>query len=305
MRLLVTGGAGFIGSHLVERLVDEGHHVDVVDDLSGGSLSNLAEVRAARTGRLTVHQLDVRDPGVPDLVVRRGPEVVFHLAVPAEGPSFEEAVADAEINVVGSLNVLEGARRAGSRKVVFASSGLGLYAAPSASELPIREKHPQQPLTSQGVAKKAVVDYLIAYREAHAVEFTALVLAEVYGPRQRHGLVADIAAQATTGEVTVDAERTVDLVYVDDAVDAFVRAVRKGSGLVANIGTGVETSVADLVAMVAASLGVDAPVLARSTGSDGPQRFALDPGRARIHLGWSPWTTLADGLAETFGPRQS
>ena len=299
MKVLVTGGAGFIGSHLVDRLVGEGHHVDVIDDLSSGSLGNLAEARAGRTGRLTIHQVGIGDPGVPDLMVRRAPEVVFHLAAVVANETFDGAVADAEANVVGSLNVLEGARRAGVRKVVFASDGRCTYGSASGAELPIREKHPQRPLTPHGVAKRAMVDYLAAYREAHALEFTALVLAEVYGPRQRHGLVAEMITSLQQGQVTPDVPDTTDLVFVDDVVDAFVRAAGKGSGLVANIGTGVEISVSDLAAMVAEHLGVTLASLSRSTGPEGPRRFALDPGRARIHLGWSPWTTLADGLAQT------
>ncbi|MFP3905515.1 MAG: NAD-dependent epimerase/dehydratase family protein [Acidimicrobiales bacterium] len=301
MRLLVTGGAGFIGSHLVERLVDGGHHVDVIDDLSSGSLGNLADARASRTGRLTIHQVDVRDPGVPDLMVRREPEVVFHLAARADAGSFDESVADAEVNVGGSVNVLEGARRAGTRKVVFASSGAAIYAPATGAQLPLREKHPQQPLTPHGVAKKAVVDYLVAYRECHDLEFTTLVLAEVYGPRQRHGLVAEVLAAVAAAEpveLAADGARTCDLVYVDDVVDAFIRAADKGSGLVANIGTGLETSIDELVEAAGEALGSEPVPVVAAGGPDGHLRFALDPGRARIHLGWSSWTSLSDGLVQ-------
>ena len=300
MKALVTGGAGFIGSHLVERLVDDGHHVDVIDDLSTGSLANLAVVRAGRTKRLTIHQVDVRDPGLADLMERRQPEVVFHLASHDDGAgSIDRAVADAETNVVGSLNVFEGARRAGSRKVVFASTGILLYQAPTASDLPVREKHPHLPLTPHGVAKKAAIDYLVAYREMHAVEFTALVLANVYGPRQRTGVTAAFVEQLLAAEpCTVDGDgtQTRDFIFVNDVVEAFVRAGERGSGLVVNIGTGTETSVNELHARLCAVAGRSVPTVKRPTRSGDLARFALDPGRARIHLGWAPWTSLEDGL---------
>jgi UDP-glucose 4-epimerase len=158
------------------------------------------------------------------------------------------------------------------------------------------------PLSPHGVAKKVVVDYLAAYRETHAIEFTALVLAEVYGPRRRSGLVAGWLAQIQAGEpCTIDGSGldTLDLVFVDDVVDAFVRAADKGSGLVVNIGTGVETSVADLLAHVARLAGATSERAgAKAAKGAEPNRFALDHGRARIHLGWKPWTSLDDGLRQ-------
>src|SRR3954453_15476862 len=184
MRALVTGGAGFIGSTLVDRLLAEGHAVDVVDDLSTGSLANLSESRADRSHQLTFHQLDIRHPDLVSLVERRAPEVIFHLA--AQGDvrvSVARPVFDAEVNVLGSLNILEGARAAGSRKVVFASSGGTIYGDPDPSLLPIKESSPQVPLSPYGVAKKVVGDYLQAYRTLHDLEYTALALANVYGPR--------------------------------------------------------------------------------------------------------------------------
>ncbi|MGH9186203.1 MAG: NAD-dependent epimerase/dehydratase family protein, partial [Acidimicrobiales bacterium] len=195
MHMLVTGGAGFIGSNLVDRLLAEGHAVDVVDDLSTGSLANLADARADRTGRLTIHQFDIRSPNLVQLVARRQPEVIFHLAAQADvRVSVARPTFDAEVNILGSLNVLEGARAAGSRKVVFASSGGTIYGDPDPSELPLKESQPQRPLSPYGVAKKAVGDYLLAYRELHDLEYTALALANVYGPRQDpHGEAGVVA----------------------------------------------------------------------------------------------------------------
>ncbi|MGQ0433565.1 MAG: NAD-dependent epimerase/dehydratase family protein [Microthrixaceae bacterium] len=306
MKALVTGGAGFIGSTLVDRLLAEGHAVDVIDDLSNGSLANLAEARANRDHALKVHQVDIRDSGVIDLIARRGPEVVFHLAAQADvRVSVARPVFDAEVNIIGSLNVLEGARLAGARKVVFASSGGTIYGEPAPADLPVRESHPQQPLSPYGVAKRVVTDYLNVYRELHALEFTSLAMANIYGPRQdphgEAGVVAIFAGLLLKGQpctIFGDGNQTRDFVYVDDAVDAFVRAADRGSGLLCNIGTGVETSVNELYAAMAASAGVTEPPTYGAARPGELARSALDPARAGMHLGWEPWTSLVDGVGE-------
>lgn len=306
MRALVTGGAGFIGSTLVDRLLAEGHSVDVVDDLSSGSLANLSEARADRDNDLKVHQLDIRDPSVVDLIARREPEVVFHLAAqPDVRVSVARPAHDAEINVVGSLNVLEGARVGGSRKVVFASSGGTIYGEPAPADLPVKESHPQQPLSPYGVAKRAVNDYLHAYRALHSMEFTSLAMANIYGPRQdphgEAGVVAIFAGLLLEGKpctIFGDGAQTRDFLYVDDAVDAFVRAASRGSGLLCNVGTGVETSVSELYATMAAAAGVLEPPDHVPARPGELARSALDPARAALHLGWEPWTDLSTGVGE-------
>jgi UDP-glucose 4-epimerase len=307
MKALVTGGAGFIGSTLVDRLLAEGHAVDVIDDLSTGSLANLADARSDRAHEFSFHQIDIRDPGVSDLIARRRPDVVFHLAAQADvRVSVARPAFDAEVNVIGSLRVLEGARQAGSRKVVFASSGGTIYGAPDASELPINEQHPQRPISPYGVAKKVVGDYLYAYRELHALEFTALALANVYGPRQdphgEAGVVAIFAGRLLAGDpctIFGEGTQTRDFVFVDDVVDAFVRAADKGSGLLANIGTGVETSVNALYQSMARAAGVDQPAVHAPARPGELDRSSLDPGKAALYLGWQPWTTLDDGTRAT------
>jgi UDP-glucose 4-epimerase len=305
MRALVTGGAGFIGSTLVDRLLAEGHAVDVVDDLSSGKLANLAAARADRSNELTFHQLDIRDPSLVDLMVRRSPEVVFHLAAQIDvRVSVANPVLDAQINVIGSLNVLEGARASGVQKVVFASSGGTIYGEVADADLPAKETHPQVPLSPYGVSKKVVGDYLTAYRELHQLEYTALALANVFGPRQdphgEAGVVAIFAGKLLAGEpctIFGDGAQTRDYVYVDDVVDAFVRAAERGSGLLLNVGTGQETSVVELHRIMAEAAGVPvAPAFAPARSGE-LARSCLDPRRAAIHLGWKPWTTLPVGTA--------
>ncbi len=305
MKVLVTGGAGFIGSALVDRLLAEGHEIDVLDDLSTGSLANLAEARSDRTHRLRFHQIDVREPHVADLVARRAPEVVFHLAAQADvRASVTRPAFDAEVNVIGTVNVLEGARRAGTRKVVVASSGGTLYGEVAPRHLPAKESQKLAPVSPYGVSKRVALEYLRVYRHLHDLEYTALALANVYGPRQdpagEAGVVAVFAARLLRDEpctIYGDGEQTRDYVYIDDVVDAFVRAAERGDGLMINVGTGVQTSVNDLYATMAAAAGVDRPARSAAARPGELARSALDPARAAIQLGWSPWTDLAEGTA--------
>ncbi|MFP5376322.1 MAG: NAD-dependent epimerase/dehydratase family protein [Acidimicrobiia bacterium] len=307
MRTLVTGGAGFIGSTLVDRLLAEGHAVDVVDDLSAGSFANLADARSDPAFDFTFHRLDVRSDQVVELIARRRPEVVFHLAAQADvRVSVSRPAFDAEVNILGTIKVLEGARRAGSRKVVFASSGGTIYGTVAPEDLPARESHPQRPESPYGVAKKAAGDYLAAYRELHDLEFTSLALANVYGPRQdphgEAGVVAIFAGRLLAGErctIFGDGDQTRDFVFVDDVVDAFVRAAERGGGLLVNVGTGVETSVNALYDTLARAAGVAQPAAYAPPRPGELARSALDAGRAALHLGWKPWTSVEEGCAAT------
>ncbi len=301
--MLVTGGAGFIGSTLVDRLLAEGHEVDVVDDLSTGSLSNLAEARGDAGRRLTFHRMDIRTAEVIELMGHRRPEVVFHLAAQADvRVSVADPVFDADVNVLGTLRVLEGARTSGAGRVVFAASGGTLYGEPDASELPLKESLPHRPLSPYGVSKKSAIDYLVAYRELHSLEFAALALANVYGPRQNPhgeaGVVAIFADRILRGApITIfgDGEQTRDFVYVDDVVDAFVRGATKGGGLICNIGTGRETSVNELVREMSTQANVEVTSNFEPLRPGELQRSALDPSRAGIQLGWRSWTGLGTG----------
>ena len=301
--MLVTGGAGFIGSTLVDRLLAEGHEVDVVDNLSTGSLANLAEARASG-GAFRFHQLDIRDESLTELVIHRPPEVIFHLAAQISvAASVEQPVYDAEVNVLGSLRVLEAARAAKTRKIVYAASGGTLYGDVDPADLPVAEHAPHGPMSPYGVSKKAAIDYLAAYRTLHHMEFTALALANVYGPRQEPhgeaGVVAIFAILLVAGEPCVifgDGSDTRDYVYVDDVVDAFARAAKRGGGLVLNIGTATETSTSELYRLMAAAAGTSALPRHAAERPGDIRRSALDPDRAGIHLGWKPWTAFADGV---------
>jgi len=279
--VLVVGGAGFIGSHLTERLLAEGHTVDVVDLLTSGSLSNLAGARTAG-GDLKIHTLDACADEFQALVAMRSPDVIYHLAVLPPGVPAERSAGDAMRSTIG---VLEAARALGDVKVVVALTAVTLYGEVPSKDQPVKESQPWSPV---GV-----------HREEHAVEFTALALSNVYGPRQRPdggvvGAFANVLREGVTPMLHGDGRQTRDFLYIDDVVDALVRTALKGSGLVVNIGSGVATSIRDLWAMMAGPDG-RSPAPSPRRQHD-VTRFALSPTRARIQLAWAPWTELSVGL---------
>ena len=308
MRIMVVGGAGFLGSHLVDRLLAERHTVDVVDDLSTGSLANLADARAtgARTGEtslLKIHHLDACAGEFASLISMREPDVVFHLGWLPAGRSDSATLAR---GVQSTLILLDAARTSGVGKVVTCLPAAALYGDVPVKELPVKEGRPWAPLGPKGVIAQAVVELLRVHRERHGVEFTALATANVYGPRQRPdgGVVAAFAAALASGEtpsVNGDGRQTRDFLFVDDAVDALVRAATRGSGLVMNIGTGTHTSIRDLWTSMAGP-DAPAPTPGRPRESEDVGRFAVSPTRARIHLSWAPWTSLETGLRTTLDP---
>lgn len=304
MKAVVTGGAGFIGSTLVDRLLLDGHDVVAIDNLATGGLGNL-EAAKGHGDRFTFAEADICDRGVVDLIAAARPEVVFHLAAQADvRVSVADTYHDVLVNVVGSINVADGCRRGGARKVVFASSGGTIYGEPASEALPVPETHPREPVSPYGVAKSVVIDYLRAYESLHGLRHTALALSNVYGPRQdphgEAGVVAIFTGRLLGGEpctVFGTGDQTRDFVYVDDVVDAFVRAADRADGLVVNIGTGEETTVNHLYEVMAAAAGVHAPAVRAPARPGELDRNVLDISRARAELGWSPRVKLDEGLA--------
>ena len=306
MRVLVTGGAGFIGSTLVDRLLAEGHEVTVVDDLSRGRLENLESARAAGA-RFGFHHMDVNDPAIESVVVGARPEVVFHLAAQIDVRlSVEDPVHDAQVNVVGTVRLAEAARRAGVRRIVFTSSGGSIYG--PVTELPVAESRSVDPLSPYAAGKIAGEIYLEMYSRLYGLEWAGVAPANVYGPRQdphgEAGVVAIFSQRLLSGAPTRvfgDGGNTRDYVYVDDVVDAFVRAatVPAAAGLRFNVGTGVETSDRELHSLVAEAAGApDDPEYAPARLGD-VARSALDAARAGEVLGWSPQVAIAAGVART------
>jgi len=297
MNVMVVGGAGFIGSHLVDRLIADGLTVDVVDDLTQGSLANLAEARSMG-GSLKIHHLDAATEEFASLIGMRSPDVLYHLAA-IPRPASTSAVLSRSFGV--TMAVVEAARRHRVGKVVVAVPASALYGRPASRDLPLKEQQ-LEPRGVRGVIARSTIDLLAAYREHEALEFTALALANVYGPRQRPdgGVVAAFraaAADARSPTITGDGRQTRDFLFIDDAVDALAKAGGRGSGLVVNIGTGEQTAINALWASVAGA-GAPEPEYVAAPATE-ISRFAVSPVRARIHLSWSPWTTLDEGLART------
>jgi UDP-glucose 4-epimerase len=304
MRALVTGGAGFIGSTLVDRLLDEGHDVDVVDNLSSGSLDNLAYA-SEFAERFSLAPIDLQSEELVAYVASRCPEVIFHLAAQSSvAVSVQDAMFDAKVNVLGTVHVLEAARVAGTRKIVYAASGGTLYGGSEDTNLPLTEDAPRRQSCPYGASKAAALAYLDCYHDLYGIDFTALALANVYGPRQdphgEAGVIAIFASRALADlPLTIygDGHQTRDYVYVSDVVDAFVRASDGDSVGVVNIGTGTETSVLALVDVLGPTIGRPIEVDHQPARPGEVRRCALASTRALSTLGWRATTPLDRGIS--------
>jgi UDP-glucose 4-epimerase len=305
----VTGGAGFIGSTLVDALLAAGHEVEVVDNLSTGTLKNL-EGAMAYGSAFGLTEIDIRDAALTDVFARRKPEIVFHLAAQISvAASVQDPVIDAEINILGTLRVLEAAHATRARKLLFATSA-AIYGEVAEVDLPITESQPRRPLSPYGISKAVALSYLEATKERYGLEWSALALANVYGPRQSSegeaGVVARFVDHLRRGEAPTifgSGEQRRDFIFVDDAVQAFLLAMSGGDGLVMNIGTGVDISINELwrdLAEVAQS---------NLSPSYGPKREGdlqasrLDSSLAETVLAWRAKTSLREGLGQIIGPR--
>jgi UDP-glucose 4-epimerase len=296
VRAAVTGGAGFIGSHVVDALIARGDEVHVVDNFATGRRENL-------NGTAAVHEHDIREP-LGALFDEIRPEVVVHLAAQADvGTSVERPLFDAEVNVLGTLNVLEAARPHGAQ-LIFSSTGGAIY---GECERPAREDDERRPLSPYGTAKLGAEEYLATWNRLHGGRHVALRFANVYGPRQltklEGGVVAIFVDRLRAGEgVTIfgDGEQTRDYVYVGDVVEAVLTAVGQDGG-VFNVGTGTETSVNELFEACREVAGVAAGADHAPARPGDVLRSVLDVSRTERELGWRSRTPLAEGLRLTWG----
>jgi UDP-glucose 4-epimerase len=298
MKILVTGGAGFIGSHVVDAYVAEGHEVSVVDDLSSGFRRNVP--RGVR-----LHEIDIRSEGLAGIFEEERPEVVNHQAARANvRESFEKPLLYAGVNVVGSVNVLECCRKYGVRKVIYASTGGAAYGEPR--WLPVTEDHPVNPLDPYGASKHHVEHYLFLYRTNFAIEYTVLRYPNVYGPRQdphgEAGVVAIFTGQMLGGGDPVingNGEQERDFIHVSDVARASVLALEKGNGEILNIGGGRGTSVNTIFSTLAELTGYGKPAVRGPAKKGEVWKIFLNAERAREILHWSPRMSLHEGLAST------
>lgn len=297
MKILVTGGAGFIGSHVVDGLVGRGHAVTVIDDLSTGSRKNLHP-------RSELYVMDVRSRDAALLVRDLRPDVVIHHAAQMSvSRSVREPLLDADVNVIGSLGLLEGARDAGSR-LVFASSGGALYG--ETDVLPTPESHPTWPISPYGVSKLAFEQYLHCYQVEHGVRYVALRYANVYGPRQNAegeaGVVASFCSKILRGEQPVingDGLQTRDYVHIRDVVAANLAAVDSDAVGHYNVGTGRETNVKELFGELLRQMGVDGREVHGPARPGEQRRSVLDCSKIHRELGWRADVSVEHGLADT------
>lgn len=297
----MTGGAGFIGSHVVDAFLGAGHTVSVVDNLATGN-------RAWLTGKpVRLHVLDIRAARLADVFEAERPETVAHLAAQASvGRSVADPTFDAGVNVIGGLNLLECCRRTGVTRVIYSSSGGAGYGDTEA--IPTPETHPSLPSSPYGVSKVAMEHYVAALGVIHGWSAVALRYANVYGPRQNPAGEAGVVAifcsrllQAQPPVINGDGSQTRDYTYVEDVAAANLAALDRPQVQGAfNIGTGVETSVNDLFARLARSAGFDGPPGHGPARPGEQHRSCLDPARAARELGWRPSVSLDDGLARTF-----
>ena len=295
---LVTGGAGFIGSHMADRLIEEGYRVIIVDDLTSGKLKNLNH-------RATFLHMSINQPSFMDVLNREKPDLVFHLAAQSSvSRSIRDPILDNEVNVLGTLRLLEASRRAGVDKVIFSSTGGALYGEPEV--VPCPDDAPVLPISPYGMSKYMAEQYLDYYFRQYRLNFTTLRYGNVYGPRQdphgEAGVVAIFINAMLSGKrptIFGDGHQARDFISVDDVVEANMAAAYRGHRCSLNIASGELTSVNELYDMLKEITGFrwDAEHGPARTGD--VYRISLDCSRAADDLGWTPRTSLVDGLTRT------
>ena len=300
MKIIVTGGAGFIGSHVVDRFIEAGHDVAVVDNLTTG------DPRWANP-RARLHVVDLRSARLADAFEKERPEVVAHLAAQASvGRSVTDPAFDASVNIMGGLGLLECCRRFGVRRIIYTSSGGAGYG--DTDVIPTPETHPTVPISPYGITKVAMEYYVNAWSGIFGISGISLRYANIYGPRQNPqgeaGVIAIFCHRLLTGQAPIingDGDQTRDYTFVEDVALANLRALERPdvTGAV-NVCTGVETTVNQLYTALVAASGAKVPAQYAPARPGEQRRSCLDPAHAERALGWKPSVTLAEGLGRTF-----
>jgi len=298
MKVLVTGGAGFIGSHLVDRLVQEGHEVIIVDNLVTGKRRNIN--KAAR-----FYKFDIQSWRLERVFRNERPNIVMHLAAQMDvRKSVEDPMFDAQVNVLGTLNVLQQAVKHGVRKVVFSSSGGAIYG--EQDVFPAPESHPTRPMSPYGLSKLCGEQYLSYFQRASGLQMVSLRYANVYGPRQdpegEAGVVAIFIQKMLHNEQAVingNGRQTRDFVYVDDVVEANLAMMGQETQGTYNVGTGLETSVNDLFRILVEHTGTTCKEVHGPAKKGEQARSCIDNSKLRLELAWEPRTGLSEGLKKT------
>lgn len=298
MKVLVTGGAGFIGSHVCDEFLAKGHAVTALDNLSSGNRENLPP-------GVPLLELDIRSREAAQSIEEQKPDVICHLAAQMDvRKSVQDPRFDAESNILGTLNLLEAARRAKVKKFIFSSTGGAVYG--EQDVFPAPETHPTRPVSPYGVSKAAGELYLGYYRAQYGLNFAALRYANVYGPRQNPhgeaGVVAIFAQRLVKEErctIFGDGGQTRDFVFGKDVARANYLAFERDYVGPVNIGTGIETDINRIYQLLAGAAGVSLPAIHEAAKPGEQRRSCVDPSLARRVLGWSPTVSLEDGLRQT------
>jgi UDP-glucose 4-epimerase len=301
VRILVTGGAGFIGSHVADGFRALGHDVAVVDNMSAGNRANL-------DAAIRLYERDIRDDAMEDVFQDFRPDVVDHHAAQSNVPaSVVDPVHDASVNILGGLNLLRLSAKHGVKKFIYISSGGAMYGEPDPKDLPVKETAPVRPLSPYGASKQALEAWLGVYQRTFGLDFSVLRYANIYGPRQsirEEGAVVAVFAtrMAADQPVTIDGtgQQTRDFVYVGDCVTANVAALEHGSGTAFNIGTGRETSISEIFDAMAEVTGYTHQPSYGPARMGDVVRIVLDPTLAQHELGWRAAMPLHEGLARTY-----
>jgi len=296
MKCLVTGGAGFIGSRLVDKLIKQGHRVTVIDNLSAGKKENLNK-------KAKFYKIDIRNPKISQIFNKEKPEIVFHYAAQIDvGKSLENPVFDAKVNILGTLNLLENCRKFKIKKIIFASS-VGVYGEPEA--LPLKENYPLNPISPYSITKLAIEKYLNYYR-FQGLNFVCLRHSNVYGERQSSkgegGVVAIFIDRILKGEKPVifgDGRQTRDFLYVDDAVDAAVLAIKASSDAIYNVGTNKEINIKELLGLISLKMNQKVKPNFLPWRQGEIIRSRVNYSKIKKDLGWQPKYSLEKGIKET------
>lgn len=298
MRILVTGGAGFIGSHIVDRLVSEGHNVSVIDNLSTGKVENLN--RGAE-----FYKMDIVSHRIERVFKKERPELICHLAAQMDvRRSVADPVYDAQTNIIGMLNLLENAQRYGTRKVIFSSTGGAVYG--EEVTIPTPEDQPARPVSPYGISKLTGEHYLFFYKVTYGISYVVLRYANVYGPRQdpfgEAGVVAIFTQKLLRNEQPVingNGMQTRDYVYVEDVVDAISSSIYSDISDTFNVGTGTETSVNELFRVLAEITGSNIKEAYGQAKKGEQERSCLSYDKIKKTLEWEPRVPLREGLTRT------
>lgn len=298
MKVLVTGGAGFIGSHLVDRLIEEGHEVVVVDNLSSGKKKNI-------NPEAKFYKVDILSPKLGKIIQKERPSVISHHAAQIDvRRSVADPIYDAQVNILGLLNLLESAVRSGSKRVIFASSGGAIYGEQQAYPAP--EGHPTHPLSPYGIGKLTSEHYLYYYQEINGLSSASLRYGNVYGPRQdpfgEAGVVAIFTQKMLEGNQPIingNGQQTRDYVYVDDVVDASVAMINHETEGIFNVGTGKETSVNELYRMISELTDTNNKEIYGPEKRGEINRSVLDYRKLHKEVEWEPRVNIQEGLSRT------